>query len=79
MIVYYEHVTYAFQSKSTLYSCLNVNQLLAQNRRDIWSLSDSNGIRTHHHLVSKWPLKQLAKLANQNNPVAVAKTHRLVI
>ena len=36
------HVTYVFQSESTLYSCLNVKELLAQNRHEIWSLSDSN-------------------------------------
>ena len=29
------HVTYPFQSESTLYSCLNVKELLAQNRRGI--------------------------------------------
>ena len=29
------HVTYAFQSESTLYSCLNVKELLALNRYDI--------------------------------------------
>ena len=29
------HVTYAFQSESTLYSCLNVKVLLAQSRREI--------------------------------------------
>ena len=28
------HVTYAFQNESTLYSCLNVRELLARNRRD---------------------------------------------
>ena len=44
---------YAFQGESTLYGCLNVKELLAPNMRDIWSLSDSNGIRTHNHLVSK--------------------------
>ena len=48
--VCYYHVTYAFQSESTLYSCLNVKELLARNRRDIWSLSDSSGIWTHNHL-----------------------------
>ena len=32
---------------------LNVKELLAQNRSDIWSLSDCNEIRTHNHLV-KW-------------------------
>ena len=28
------HVTHVFQSEYTLYSCLNVKELLAQNRRD---------------------------------------------
>ena len=31
------HVTYAFQSESTLYSCLNAKELLARNRREICS------------------------------------------
>ena len=57
------HVTYAFQSESTLYSCLNVKELLARNRREIWSLSDCNGIRTHNHLICKRTLNHLAKLA----------------
>ena len=29
------HVTYAFESESTLYSCQNVKELLAQNRCEI--------------------------------------------
>ena len=29
------HVTYVFQSESTLYSCLNVKELLARSRREI--------------------------------------------
>ena len=33
------HVTYAFQSESTLYSYLNVKELLARSRREIWSLA----------------------------------------
>ena len=37
------HVAYAFQSESTLYSCLNVKELVAQNWHNIWSLSDCNG------------------------------------
>ena len=52
------HVTYLFQSESTLYSCLNVKELLAQNRCKIWSLSDCSGIQTHNHLVCKWTLNQ---------------------
>ena len=56
------HVTYAFRSESTLYSCLNVKELLAQSRREIWSLSDCNWTRTHNHLVCKWTLNHLAKL-----------------
>ena len=29
------HVTYTFQSESTLHSCLNVKELLARSRREI--------------------------------------------
>ena len=50
LTVCYYHVTHAFQNESTLCSFLNVKEILAQNRHDIWSLSDSNGIRTHNHL-----------------------------
>ena len=53
----------AFHSESRLYTCLTVKELLAQKRHDIWSLSDSNGIRTHNHLVRKRTLNHLAKLA----------------
>ena len=57
------HVTYAFQSEFTLYICLNVKELLARSRREIWSLSDCNWTRTHNHLVDKRTLNHLAKLA----------------
>ena len=53
----------AFQSESTLSSCLNVKELFARSRREIWSLSDSNWTRTHNHLVHKRTLNHLAKLA----------------
>ena len=64
-------VKYLLQSESPLYSSLNVKELLARNRRDIWSLSDSNRTRNHSHLVTrshnhvvrKRTLKGLAKLA----------------
>ena len=55
------HVTYAFLSESTLYSCLNVTEFLVQSRREIWSLSDYNWTRTHNHLVHKRTLNHLAK------------------
>ena len=58
------HVMYALKSESTLYSCVNVKELLAWNRCNIWSLSDSNGIRTHKHLVHKQTLNHIAKLGN---------------
>ena len=57
------HVTYAFQSDSTLYSCLNVKELLAWSRHEIWSLSDCNWSRTQNHLLRKRTLNHLAKLA----------------
>ena len=59
----YVLVTYAFQSESTLYSCLIVKDLLPQNRRKIWSLSDSNWTRIHNHLAFNWTISHLANLA----------------
>ena len=35
LTVCFYHVTYAFQSESTLYSCLNVKELLARRTREI--------------------------------------------
>ena len=63
LIVCFYHVTYEFESESTLYSCLNVKELLARSSRHIWTLSDCNGTRTHNHLVRKRTLNHLAKLA----------------
>ena len=56
------HVTYAFQSQSALYSCLNVKELLVWIRRDIWSLSHCNGSRTHNHLVCQLTLNHLIEV-----------------
>ena len=64
------HATYAFQSESTLYSCLNVKELLARNRLDIWRLSDCNGTWTHNHLVRKRTLNHLVKMAKSLSCVA---------
>ena len=58
------HVKYAFQSESALSSCLNVKKLPARSRREIRSLSDCNGTRTHNHLVHKRTLNHLVKLAS---------------
>ena len=58
------HVTYAFQSESTLYSCVNVTDILARSRREIWSLSDWNWTWTHNHIVHKRTLNHLAKPAS---------------
>ena len=41
---------------------LNVKEILTWNRSHIWSLNDSNGIRTHNLLVRKWTLNHLASL-----------------
>ena len=35
LIVRFYHVTYAFQSESTLYSSLNIKELLARSSREI--------------------------------------------
>ena len=58
------HVTYAFQSESTLYSCVNVTDILARSRREIWSLSEWNWTWTHNHIVHKRTLNHLAKPAS---------------
>ena len=50
-----------FYSESALCSCLNVMEVLARKRRDIWSLCDCNEIQTHTHLVRKQTLKHLGK------------------
>ena len=52
------HVTYVFQSESTLYSCLNFKESLAWNRRDIWSLSEWKENRNYNHLVRKQLFRQ---------------------
>ena len=61
------HVTYPFSSESTLCRYLNAKEILARNGRDIWSLSDCNGIRIHNHLVCKVTLNHLVKLAKWLN------------
>ena len=64
MTVYSCHVTYAFQSESTIYSFLNVKELLAWRRCKIWSLSDCNWSQTHNRLTHKRTLNHLDKLAS---------------
>ena len=56
------HLTYAFQSEYTLYCCVNVKELLAPSRREIWSLSDCNWTRIQKHLVCKRTLNHLVKM-----------------
>ena len=56
------HATYMFDSEPTLCSCVNVKEVLVRNRRDVWSLSGSRGIRTHNHLVGKQTLNHLDQL-----------------
>ena len=58
------HVTYILESESSLYSCLNVKELLARSRGEIWSLSECNWTRTHNHLVHKQTLNHLANWSN---------------
>ena len=51
LTVCYYHIT--FQSDFTLYSCLNVKELIAWKKRDFWSSSDRSGIRTHKQFVNE--------------------------
>ena len=52
---------YAFQSESTLYICLNVKELLARSRRDIWNLIGRNRTRTHNNLIRKQKQKWMSE------------------
>ena len=54
-------MTYAFQSESTLYSCLNARELLARCKREIWSFRDCNLKRPQNHLVRERALNHLTK------------------
>ena len=63
MAVCYYHVTYAYQKKSTLWTCLNVKDL-AQSRHDISNISDNNRIRNLNHLVRKRILSRPVWLLN---------------
>ena len=60
--VYFCHISYALLSESALYTCLNVKELLAQSRREIWSLSGCSWTRTHNHLVHKRTVDYFSKL-----------------
>ena len=71
LAVYSYRVMYKFRSEFTLYSCLNVNELLAQNRYGIWSLSGCNRTQIHNHLVCKRTLNHLAKLVWLNGWVFI--------
>ena len=55
--VNFEHISYLYvimsRTLSTLYTRLNIKELLARNRRDIWSLSNSYEIWTHNHLIRR--------------------------
>ena len=59
------HATYAFYVLEWIYTVQvpECRELLARKRRDILSLSDCNRIRTLNHLIRKWTLNHLAKLA----------------
>ena len=61
LIVCYHHVAYTYKNGSIFYSCSNVKKLLAENRREVSSLSDSNEIRNHSHLVRKTSIRPFSE------------------
>ena len=67
MTVYSYYVMYTFQREPTLYSCLNVKELLARNRHDILSLSNCNGTRTHNPQT----VNHLSKLVKSLSSVVI--------
>ena len=45
---------------------IKVSISYSYNLKTIWDLSDSNGIRTHNHLVCIWTLNHFANLKHKN-------------
>ena len=64
MTACYYHITYTFQGESSLCSCFNVKESLLEKGAISEVIIDSNGIRTHNHLVRKRTLNHLVKLAS---------------
>ena len=62
----YCHVTYEFQSESTLCSLPQCQGTPCSKQAPYLKFKDSNGIRTHNLLVCKRTLNHLAKLAGIN-------------
>ena len=60
--VCFYHVTYTFQNGDTFNTCLNVKELLARSRGEIWSLIDCIWTQTCNHLVDKRTLNDWALL-----------------
>ena len=58
---------------------LNVKELLARCRRHIWSLNNSDEIRTDNHLVRNRTLNHLAKLAKWYLPVRCIWQYVIII
>ena len=52
-----------FQSKSTLYSCLNIKEVISRSRHQIWRSNDCNCTRTQKHLILNRTLDHFADLA----------------
>ena len=69
LTVWYCHVTYAFRTKSTLYSSPNVEESLARSSREVWNLSDCNYTRSQNHLVGNPTMNYLDTLAKWLNCV----------
>ena len=65
LAVCHYHVTYEFLSDSTLYSYLNVKELLVPHKCDISSLSNNNRIRSHNPLVRNRAHIQPLRTLNQ--------------
>ena len=59
--------------------CLNVKELPVRSWHHIWSLSDSNVIQNHNHLVRKQTLNHLAKLAKWLSCVVSICTAHLTV
>ena len=52
------------KNESTVWNCMIIKEVSAQNRHDICKLRDCNETETNDHIVHKRTLNYLAKLAN---------------
>ena len=60
-VIIISRITFRVNPRSVV--CVNFKELLVRSRRHSWSLSDSNEVQTHNHIVGKRTRRHIARLA----------------